>query len=409
MAAITEKLKYQKGSSISEITLYDDIADVGSDYLQLQVSGETVFAALGDPAAPNASDMRIQKGGSIFAVMLTAALPMVNMRYSSLASGRVDVGAWTNAGEIVLGASDPDKDVVYSNQTDILTDTWYFPVGLAGGNFTVDIALDTFTNAPLETLFLFRHRNPATDSGYGIMKSIDGGANWSNVGSVHDPFFAPLALNNGCGSFFGFAIDSNGIAVGFISESGTNAIMRSTDGCVTWTQVASNYVTALSRGSAKFFRYLPNNDMFVLTCQNHLVSFSVDAGLTWNDFSVPATLIRNVKEHGTDIYLSGQDASGGKIWKSTNGGATWTEFYVIPDTVAGEFISDIEILDTTHFIYGSNEVGGVGLWQAATIGGRVQLDNLSQIGVPRALEKSGNMIAIYSIGAGYQAGIYVLP
>lgn len=72
MTAISEKLKYRKSSVTTEITLYDDTGDVGSDYLSLQVGAATVYAKLGLISDPQATDMRARKGDTTYAVLLEA-------------------------------------------------------------------------------------------------------------------------------------------------------------------------------------------------------------------------------------------------------------------------------------------------------------------------------------------------
>jgi len=83
--------------------------------------------------------------------------------------------------------------------------------------------------------------------------------------------------------------------------------------------------------------------------QGIFVRFSTDNGLTWsNERQVTATFIRNVQITGDlatgDVYLAGMDEMGGctsgcgtnranKIYRSTDGGNTWTNTYTGPTFV----------------------------------------------------------------------------
>jgi len=69
MAEISQKLHYRKSGTTVDIGLYDNVSDVGSDYLQLRVSGATVYARLGDTGQSQASGLRVRKGGQTYAVL----------------------------------------------------------------------------------------------------------------------------------------------------------------------------------------------------------------------------------------------------------------------------------------------------------------------------------------------------
>ena len=76
--------------------------------------------------------------------------------------------------------------------------------------------------------------------------------------------------------------------------------------------------------------------------QGIFVTFSTDNGLTWtNQRQVTTTFIRNVQITGDkvtgDVYIAGMDEMGGgltnranKIYRSTDGGNTWTNTYTGP-------------------------------------------------------------------------------
>jgi hypothetical protein len=69
MPAILKQLHYMKNGIITDITLYDSQGDVGSDYIGLMVDGSPVYAKLGEIGEAEASDLRIQKNGTTYAVL----------------------------------------------------------------------------------------------------------------------------------------------------------------------------------------------------------------------------------------------------------------------------------------------------------------------------------------------------
>jgi len=69
MAEIAQKLHYRKSGATTDITLYNSTADVGGDYMNVRVGGTPAYAALGDAGETMATDMRVRKGGTTYAVM----------------------------------------------------------------------------------------------------------------------------------------------------------------------------------------------------------------------------------------------------------------------------------------------------------------------------------------------------
>ena len=61
-------LHYRKNNSNTAITLYSNTTNM-TNYMQVRVGGATVYAALDTTGHSNASDLRIQKGGTTYAVL----------------------------------------------------------------------------------------------------------------------------------------------------------------------------------------------------------------------------------------------------------------------------------------------------------------------------------------------------
>jgi len=72
MPPISQKLHYKKAGVITDIELYDTTGDVGADYLGVTVNGAPAYAKLGSVGDPNASDLRVRKNGSTYAVLKVA-------------------------------------------------------------------------------------------------------------------------------------------------------------------------------------------------------------------------------------------------------------------------------------------------------------------------------------------------
>jgi hypothetical protein len=69
MAEIAKKLHFRKSGANYSISLYNSSGDVGTDYITLRVDGSTVYAKLGETTHMEATDLRIRKSGTTYAVL----------------------------------------------------------------------------------------------------------------------------------------------------------------------------------------------------------------------------------------------------------------------------------------------------------------------------------------------------
>ena len=160
-----------------------------------------------------------------------------------------------------------------------------------------------------------------TDSG-GVWKSMDGGSNW-----------IPLTDNTPMMGIGALAMDPRNSSViyagtggdfGYYLEAG---ISKTTDGGVTWINVAAPFVAA-GRPTFKQLAVDPSNSSIVLAATDYGVWRSTDAGLTW-------TLITAIgdsddisfdrRQPGVAYYTwsyYGNPSAG--LYKSLDSGATWT-------------------------------------------------------------------------------------
>ena len=71
MAESLKLLYYRREDVTYSIKTYTDTADVGSDYLGLNIGGTPYYAKLGATNDVLASHLRVQKGGAIMAVLVS--------------------------------------------------------------------------------------------------------------------------------------------------------------------------------------------------------------------------------------------------------------------------------------------------------------------------------------------------
>ena len=70
MAESTKKIYYRRAGATYSIKTYTTIAEVGSEYIGINIGGTNYYAKIGPASDPNASSIRVQKGGATKAVLL---------------------------------------------------------------------------------------------------------------------------------------------------------------------------------------------------------------------------------------------------------------------------------------------------------------------------------------------------
>ncbi|MGV3724424.1 MAG: hypothetical protein ACO1SX_26320 [Actinomycetota bacterium] len=162
--------------------------------------------------------------------------------------------------------------------------------------------------------------------GFGIMKTTDGGATWTNLGRAEMGNFAVSDI----------IVDPENpqtvIAAAGRGRSGLGQVWRSTNGGVSWSAV----ITATAEWSGLSLG--PRDTMGVRNLyavghqQGGLVYRSQDRGATWTALTTPLTNVAGTPQIGLDIaasqitpgtayLLSGTDRL---IHRTTDAGATWT-------------------------------------------------------------------------------------
>ncbi|MEW5871094.1 MAG: hypothetical protein AB1894_17600 [Chloroflexota bacterium] len=153
----------------------------------------------------------------------------------------------------------------------------------------------------------------------GIWYTSDGGASWSSV----DDFMANLAVS----TLVMDPMNSNtmyaGTGEGFYNADGIRGagVFKSTDGGVTWTQLAATaatdwyYVNRLA---------ISPNGATLLAAVRSGIWRSTDGGGSWTKVSGVITDWTDIDFHPTDSNKAVAGGYNGKAYYSTNGGQTWT-------------------------------------------------------------------------------------
>lgn len=82
MSTYSKKLHYRKSGTIYNIELGTSPSDVGGNYITLRDGASIVYAKLGATSDSLASDMRVRKGGNIYAVIKTLSAPSGSISYT---------------------------------------------------------------------------------------------------------------------------------------------------------------------------------------------------------------------------------------------------------------------------------------------------------------------------------------
>ena len=159
--------------------------------------------------------------------------------------------------------------------------------------------------------------------GLGIWKSTDGGANWTQLSSTNNAYFAHVQK---------IVVDGSGNVFACTRAAG---ILKSTDGGSNWSQVLGFGVTAATNRAADL-EIAADGDMYAAMgiFTEDGIYRSTDAGATWSKLSsgLPSSGYYRIElacapSNANRIYAIYQDASTYEalgIYKSTNGGNSWS-------------------------------------------------------------------------------------
>ena len=202
--------------------------------------------------------------------------------------------------------------------------------------------------------------------GIGVLKSTDWGSSWQLLGST-DPSLSNIWT-------FVICLAAHPSAPGVLIAGTWNAAVRSMDGGQTWTRVFSR--TAIDGFATTVFdaQYDPSDPSRVLLgLQDSAVAYSSDGGTSWTVVQVapPANkrYTGNVRlafaRSAPGVVYASVNRNGGEVWRSSDGGVTWT-FTANPGHTADR--------DTRNAIWVDPAnpqrlaVGGVDVWRSTNGG-----------------------------------------
>ncbi len=160
-------------------------------------------------------------------------------------------------------------------------------------------------------------------AGIGVMRSTNGGASWTRVGTNIGAAAIPKIA---------FDPDNNNIVYAVSGRTGTGDVYRSTDAGATWvgTAIPNGTWSDVSVGASNG----TNRTVWVVGDNGSDIYMSVDQGATWTQVTVPGitgnqnpmAIAASKVNYGTAYILT--TAPSAKIFKTTDNGATWTDVTV---------------------------------------------------------------------------------
>ena len=202
--------------------------------------------------------------------------------------------------------------------------------------------------------------------GMGVFKSTDGGASWSHLSSTNTSDW--YAVN-------WLTISPNGSVIlaattGLAGASG--GIWRSTDGGSSWTRVAEG----ANIGHVEF--HPADASKAIASTRTGQALYSSDGGATWSASdsisSEKRVQVAYARANPSIVYASVDDG-GGELWKSTDGGVTYTTVHS-----GTKFLGDQGWIHNAIWIDPTNPntlvLGGLDLWRSTD--GGTTLTKISQ-------------------------------
>ncbi len=286
----------------------------------------------------------------------------------------IERGAWTWLGPGNIGGR------IRSMVIHPITPTWMWVGSVSGGvwktttggaswqpvdDFMANLAVSTLVMDPTNPNILYAGTgegfyNADGLRGAGIFKSADGGATWTQLSSTTNANF--YYVNR-------LAIaPSNGLLV----LAGTsNGIWRSTNGGVSWTRTYTN-------DAALDLNFHPTDSTRAIASGWSGAWYSVDSGVTWNAAAgLPTTGRVEVAyaPSSPNIVYASVDANNGEVWRSVNGGQSYTRM-----NTGNYFLGSQGWYDNALWVDPTDAntlvVGGIDLWRSRD--GGASLTKISQ-------------------------------
>lgn len=145
-----------------------------------------------------------------------------------------------------------------------------------------------------------------------LQRSTNGGASWTEI--------KPTGTGNGSW-ITPFAIDQATPTTLYV---GYDRVYKTTNQGTAWTDLSGN----LGVGNLTILNVAPSNSNYIYAGTSNSLFRTINGGTNWTAMTMPGSSTNMITIHPTDpniIYAVRQNYSAGaKVYKSINGGATWT-------------------------------------------------------------------------------------
>lgn len=230
----------------------------------------------------------------------------VNRTWARLSNGLVipqyysAASSATNASIIGVGSQDNGGS---RRETDLL---WYNSNGGDAGTQAIDP-----TNASIR----YSNYNPSP----AIIRTTNGWGSTTDVrpsGTLASWWTIPYTLDPN---------NSSNIVVGY------HAIYKSTNRGDTWSKISPDFTTAGDYwGAVRSIAMAPSNSNYIYATRPRTIYYTANGGSTWNNYTFNFADLTNVCVKQNDprtIWVTfGQFSAGNKVYRSTDGGASWVNY-----------------------------------------------------------------------------------
>jgi len=169
-----------------------------------------------------------------------------------------------------------------------------------------------------------------TASDNNLYKSIDGGSNWSEVNY------------GGSGPAYGIAINNDGQKI-YVLDYGTERLYYSTNGGSSWSYSSLNWGVKKKKASPQPYDIACNSDgaiLYGVDQDTNRVYKSTNSGVSWNSGTTPPGAIElsgiAIDPSDSNTILIA-DVGAKMVYKSTDGGSSFTTILSTQGTGNGEF------------------------------------------------------------------------
>lgn len=176
----------------------------------------------------------------------------------------------------------------------------------------------------------------AATAGGGLWKTVNGGASWQPLtDGIPNLNISDVAVNPQNPNIIYIVTgdaDGGGGSVGISYGKNSTGVLKSEDGGITWIITGLKWKETDGLIGYKLLMH-PANFNILLVASNDGIYYTDDAAKTWSKVLVSQHVfdIEFMPNNASIVYAG---ASGGKFFRSTNGGLDWTLKYIHPNTLS---------------------------------------------------------------------------